>query len=80
MNQNEFVQKRAQAHAAACVGIANDPLVQAALALRAADLEVKAAIAQRAASNGRKDDKPVQAVVAVVASQARLIVIRRQAG
>lgn len=79
MNQNEFVQSRAAAHAAACQGVANDPIVKMALAQRAADMEVKAAMAARAAAHGRKSDQIAQVVFALtpVVSDYQF---RRQAG
>jgi len=39
---NEFVAKRLEAHAAACAGIETDPLVKAAIADRAAAIEIAA--------------------------------------
>jgi hypothetical protein len=78
-SQHEFVSQRAQAHATAVAGIAQDPLVQAALAQRAADIEVKAAMAARAAARNRKDD-PAPIVAAVLAPAATQNVSRRQAG
>jgi hypothetical protein len=76
-NQTEFITKRAQAHAAAVAGIASDPLVQAALAMRAADMQVKAAFAARRAACNRKDDAPATERGVEPASR---IGFRRQAG
>lgn len=77
MKQHEFVQKRAQAHAAATRDIASDYLVQAAMTARAADLEVKAAMAVRAAARARKSDSG-QVVVEISTAPAGSF--RRQAG
>lgn len=79
MNQNEFVESRAAAHKAACQGVASDPTVLAALAMRTADLEVKAAMAARAATHARKSDQIAQIVFATVAVESTYQ-FRRQAG
>jgi hypothetical protein len=80
MTEQEFVQSRAAAHATACQGIANDPIVQMALSQRAADLEVKAAIAARAASHGRKSDLIAALVFAAPMPIESTYQFRRQAG
>jgi hypothetical protein len=78
MNQTDFIQKRAEAHAAACQGVAGDAVVQMALAMRTADIEVKAAMAVRAIARAHKSDQ-IQVTV-VAESVAVKSVFRRQAG
>lgn len=71
MSEQEFVKARLAAHAAGTSGIASDPLVQAALAIDAANVEVKHAIAARKAG-----------IVAALADTVETVVhtLRRQAG
>jgi hypothetical protein len=80
MTQQEFIQSRAAAHSVACEGIANDPTVQMAMAMHAANLEVKAAIAARTAAHACKSNVIAQLVFAAPMAVEQTIFGRRQAG